>query len=189
HRVEVGETEAAGEFGRLIHERLKNDPATGFNHYAGSVEPVVIILSARVRDFLESLESIMGYQPARGITRQVGFNSGVEAARLVMRGLKLDPLAAFLAYPSLIAGAGWGRAILEYDDETRLIRLHYPNGTAISVGLKARRENPACAYSEGQLAGWVDATLGATEEIAETRCVGMGDPACVFETRGGGPVP
>lgn len=167
---------------------LRHDPVLGVNLWAGSADPVMLLWSPRIYEFLAVLESVLSFQPARGLCREVGYRSGLDGARESTKAFGLQRahgVSVLLAMPRVLAGAGWGVSELTYDDETGRITWAFPKGTAVGIaaGRAAVRTQPSCAFYEGFGAGWVEGSLRVKIEFLESACRGAGGESCVFESR------
>ena len=187
HRVTLSPRDVEEGFNRTVGT-LALDKERGFNLWGGSEDPVMLVWSPRIYEFLQVLESTLSYLPARGFCREVGYRSGVDGAKVIMKSTgatSVAPVRALLTMPSILAGAGWGISELLYDEDAATLDWRFPRGTAVGVvaGRAGRRATPACAFFEGFGAGWVRGSLGLDLEMIEIDCIGKGDGACRFESR------
>lgn len=189
HQFTVSEPESRAQFQVVSHDQLTHNATQGVNYWAGSDYPTMLLWAGRIYDFLRVLEGITGFYPARRQSYIVGYKSGWDGAA-VSAGLpgngsdKNLSLRILEGGAKTLAGAGWGRCSIEYDDQAGTVRWEFPHGTAI--GLAARREEPrtkpACPFFSGFIAGWTNRALGTNLEFDEPECVGRGDSRCVFES-------
>ena len=187
--IELTEAESAREFERVSKELLAHNAAQGVNYWAGSPHPAILIGAGRIFDFLRVLEEVVGFLPARRHSYLVGYRSGrngAEVSRQFFRELPREEVAPELlkAGSRTLAGAGWGRCLIEADLEQGGVRWVFPRGTAI--GLAALRDgirkDVACPYMAGVVAGWSNTSLGTNLEVQEVECVSRGEERCVFES-------
>jgi predicted hydrocarbon binding protein len=187
HRISVTPEQAERDFVTVVREQLRHDRAAGFNTWGTSDTPVMLVWSPRIFEFLEVLESVVSYQPARGICREVGYRSGFEGAEVTAKllGAPSGRVDVLFGMVGVLSGAGWGVSELAYDDESKAIRWRFPRGTAVGEAArrKGRRANPACAFFEGFGGGWVQGSLGLKVEFLEAECLAIGGSACTFESR------
>ena len=120
----------------------------------------MLLWAGRVYDFLRVLEEIVGFLPARRQSYVVGYRSGSDGAAVSRQFFQAaSPGEArsrlFLEGSRILAGAGWGRCAIEYDDTETGVRWEFPEGTAIGLAAKLEgiRENPACPFIAGFVAG------------------------------------
>lgn len=188
-RFTLSHEESQAEFQRVSKDLLEHDASQGVNYWAGSPYPTMLIWAGRVYDFLRVMEEIVGFYPARRQSYLVGYRSGADGAAvnetLGPNGGERDARAQLLSRgAAVLAGAGWGRCSIDYDEDAKTVRWEFSEGTAI--GLAARqegvREKPACAFVAGFVAGWTNRALGTSLEVEEISCVGRGDPGCLFES-------
>ncbi len=187
-KIALSEEESAAEFQRVSKDLLVHNAEQGVNYWAGSPYPTMLIWAGRIFEFLRVLEDVVGYLPARRHSYTVGYRSGWDGAA-VMEGL-LDPASEdkgvqfLLSGAKILAGAGWGRCEIEYDDEAKSVRWVFPRGTAFGLAAKldGTRENPACPFMAGFVAGWTNRSLGLEIEVREVECVGKGEARCAFES-------
>ena len=185
HRAALSGTQVEEGF-RAMVGALVQDKETGFNLWAGSKDPVMLVWSPRIYEFLQVLESTLSYPPARGVCREVGYRSGFDGAKEIEKGDGGGtPWKVLLAMASVLAGAGWGVSEIVYDEGLRSVTWEFPKGSAVGVAARrvGRRSTPACAFFEGFGAGWVKGSVGIDVEMIETECVGQGGHACRFESR------
>ncbi len=188
HRAVSKSTDVEADIRRIRGEFLRFDPESGWCRLGVNPDPLVFIWAPRVFEFLQVLESVVPYPPGRGMCREVGYRSGLDAARVAPRMFGIseaDGLRVLLAMPRTLASAGWGLSELACDDEAERVEWSFPKGTAVGVaGQRAgRRRNPACAYFEGFGAGWIKGSLGFDVELLETESRSVGDGACRFVSR------
>ena len=189
HRFALSDEESNAEFQHVSKDLLEHNAAQGVNYWAGSPFPTMLIWAGRVYDFLRVMEEIVGFYPAWRQSYLVGYRSGADGAAVKetvdqespARSTRVRLLSRGAA---ILAGAGWGRCTIEYDEESNRVRWEFPHGTAI--GLAARQEGlrtkPACPFIAGFVAGWTNRALGTELEFEETKCVGRGDDRCHFES-------
>ncbi len=187
HRVAVTPDDVDRNF-RQVYALVHHDPTDGFLRWEEAPDPLMLIWSPRIFEFLQVLENTISYSPARGICREVGYGSGHEGALRSLQAMGVEserPIDALLTLPPMLAGAGWGTSEVEYDDATGDITWAFPNGTSVGVAAQRAgpRADPACAFFEGFGAGWVKGSLGLAVEFIETECRGRGDPRCRFASR------
>jgi len=189
HRFAVSEKESAAQFQQVSKDWLTHNARQGVNYWAGSDYPTMLIWAGRIYDFLRVLEGIVGYYPARMQSYLVGYTSGWNGAEVNAGQLKdlppNDGKARLLASGNgVLSGAGWGRPMIEYDDETGTVRWEFPEGTAIGLAAlqEGKRVKPACPFVAGFVAGWTNRSLGTKIEFHESECVSKGDDRCVFES-------
>lgn len=173
------------DFRRLVGEAMRHDPILGVNLVGGSPDPVMILWSPRIYEFLAVMESVLSFQPARGLCREVGSRSGMDGAREFAKDYRVSGPSTLLAMPRVLASAGWGVSELTYDDEGGRIAWTFPKGTAVGIaaGRSSVRINPACAFYEGFAAGWVEGSIHLKVEFSEVKCCGAGAESCAFESR------
>jgi len=189
HRFTLSDEESRAEFQLVSKDLLEHNASQGVNYWAGSPYPTMLLWAGRVYDFLRIMEETVGFYPARRQSYLVGYRSGADGATVseaVTKGgskkaVRVDLLSRG---PAILAGAGWGRSAIEYDEEARTVRWEFPGGTAI--GLSARQEGirtkPACPFIAGFVAGWTNRALGTEMEFDESLCVARGDDRCAFES-------
>jgi predicted hydrocarbon binding protein len=115
---------------------------------------------------------------------QQGSSYGKELAESFMTRLGGDYLRRNFDYTlGLLSATGWGVPELVGSKDS------FPNVTVTLQsclecdGVRAAR--PACSFVRGFLAGVSSAIVGHIVHCEESRCIGMGEPHCVFELRGG----
>ena len=189
HRIETSPEESRKEFERVSKQLLEHNGDQGVNYWAGSPYPTMLLWAGRVYDFLRVLEEIVGFLPARRQSYVVGYRSGSDGAAVSRQFFQAaSPGEAqsrlFFEGSRILAGAGWGRCAIEYDDTETGVRWEFPEGTAIGLAAKLEgiRENPACPFIAGFVAGWTNGALGTSLEFSEVECVAQGWPRCVFES-------
>lgn len=190
-RFELSEAESVEQFERVSKTLLEHNPSQGVNYWAGSPYPTMLLWAGRLYDFLRVLEEIVGYPLARRHSYLVGHRSGWDGAE-VSRALLTDASApevraSLLATGSrILAGAGWGRSAVEHDPSKETVVWDFSQGTAIGLAAKMDgvRENPACAFIAGFVAGWTNRSLETETEFQEVECVARGEPRCLFASRG-----
>jgi len=168
----------------LVH----HDRQDGFLRWEDAPDPLMLVWSPRIFEFLQVMENTISFSPARGICREVGYGSGHEGALRSLQAMGVEsesPVDALLMLPRILAGSGWGASAVEYDDATSRVTWTFPNGTSVGVAAERAgpRADPACAFFEGFGAGWVKGSLGLAVEFVETACRGRGEPQCLFESR------
>ncbi len=189
-RMTVSEEESTRQFSSVSIQSLRHDPKTSLNWWGKAPFPTMLIWASRIYEFQLYMEKIMGFPPARGLSRQVGYQSGVDGVEAVRQalekpGAKLGVVDLLFQGPAVIAGAGWGKAEVEYDDTTGQVTWKFPSGTALGVSAKAKgvvRKHPACTFMEGFIAGWTNGSLGTKYEFDEVACVAKGDNHCAFHS-------
>ena len=85
-----------------------------------------------------SVGIFFGYYPARLQSYLVGYNSGRNGADVNSRLLTDLPandgnVRLLSSGNGVLAGAGWGRSEIEYDDVTGSVQWRFPEGTAIGL--------------------------------------------------------
>jgi hypothetical protein len=186
----LSEEESTRQFSSVSIQSLRHDPKTSLNWWGKAPFPTMLIWASRIYEFQLYMERIMGFPPARGLSRQVGYQSGVDGVEAVRQALEKSgakPGAVDLLFqgPAVIAGAGWGKAEVEYDDSTGQVSWNFASGTALGVSAKAKgvvRKHPACTFMEGFIAGWTNSSLGTKYEFDEVACVAKGDNQCAFHS-------
>jgi hypothetical protein len=189
HTFSVSEAESAAAFERVSKALLTHDARQGVNYWAGSPHPTMLLWAGRIFDFLRVLEDIVGYYPARMQSYLVGYTSGWDGATVSAsfpaNGKEDGGAVRLLSTGTeILAGAGWGRGAIDYDDGTGVVRWAFPEGTAIGLAARASgvRDKPACPFVAGFVAGWTNRSLGVQVEFQELECVGKGDARCLFES-------
>jgi len=189
HRFTLSDEESRAEFQLVSKDLLEHNAAQGVNYWAGSPHPTMLIWAGRVYDFLRVMEEIVGFYPARRQSYLVGYRSGSDGATVsetIAKGrTKNAARARHLARgAAILAGAGWGRGTIEYDEGEKKVRWEFPHGTAIGLAarLEGVRTKPACPFIAGFVAGWTNRALGTELEFEETKCVARGDDRCLFES-------
>ncbi len=189
HRFTLSDEESRAGFQLVSKDLLEHDAAQGVNYWAGSPYPTMLLWAGRVYDFLRVMEDVVGFYPARRQSYLVGYRSGTDGAAVNEAQLKKEPKATARARllgsgASVLAGAGWGRCSIEYDEDTNVVRWEFTKGTAIGLAarLEGVRAKPACPFVAGFVAGWTNRALATEFEFDETKCVGRGDDRCVFES-------
>lgn len=188
HRFTLSDEESRAEFQLVSKDLLEHNAGQGVNYWAGSPYPTMLIWAGRVYDFLRVMEEIVGFYPARRQSYLVGYRSGSDGAAVsegIVKGGKKAARARLLSRgAAVLAGAGWGRSTIEYDDGNGKVHWEFSQGTAI--GLAARQEGtrtkPACPFIAGFVAGWTNRALGTELEFDEVQCVSRGDDRCAFES-------
>lgn len=188
HRASLEANDVGREFETIVGELLRYDPERGLNLWGDAPDPVMLVWSPRIYEFLEVIEGVTSYPPARGICREVGYRSGFDGAVESKTALKIEErgdVGVLLAMPTVLAGAGWGVSELTYDDEAGSLQWTFPKGTAVGVAAarRGREGAPACAFFEGFGAGWVKGSVGLEVEFLESECAGLKLPTCTFQSR------
>ena len=85
---------------------------------------------------------------------------------------------------AVLAGAGWGRAAIEYDEAAKKVARNSRRGrpSASPPAWKAHTRNPRVLSLPAFVAGWTNRALGTEMEFDETKCFARGDDRCVFES-------
>lgn len=189
HRFSLSDEESRAEFQVVSKNLLEHDAAQGVNYWAGSPYPTMLIWAGRVYDFLHVMEDIIGFYAARRQSYVVGYRSGLDGAAVTEALVKAPTKDAVRTQTlsrgtAILAGAGWGRGSIEYDETAKKVRWDFPRGTAIGLAarLEGTRTKPACPFIAGFVAGWTNRALGTELEFEETKCVAQGDEGCVFES-------
>ncbi len=188
-RVALTDAESESEFQRVSKDLLEHQPGAGMNYWAGFRHPTMLVWAGRIFDFLRAAEQVMGFVVARRQSYLVGYRSGWDGAE-VNSGLLGDVARAerearlLDAGIRILAGAGWGRCEVEFDDDAGVVRWTFPQGTAVGVAALAdgARQDVACPFVAGYLAGWTNRALNLRTEFKEVECVARGQPRCVFES-------
>jgi len=189
HRFAMSDEESQAQFQLVSKDLLEHNVKQGVNYWAGSPYPTMLLWAGRVYDFLRVMEEIVGFYPAHRQSYLVGYRSGTDGAAvsesIETKGSKKAARTRLLASgTSITAGAGWGRCIIEYDEDSGKAVWEFPEGTAIGLAarLEGARTKPACPFIAGFVAGWTNRSLGVELEFEETKCVGRGDDRCFFES-------
>ena len=189
HRFTLSDEESRAEFQRVSKDLLEHNAAQSVNYWAGSPFPTMLIWAGRIYDFLRVMEEIVGFYPARRQSYLVGYRSGADGAAVnesLAKGKQQREAQVQLLSRggAVLAGAGWGRATIEYDEAGKKVRWEFREGTAIGLAarLEGLRTKPACPFIAGVVAGWTNRALGTELEFEETNCVARGDDRCVFES-------
>ena len=189
HRFTLTDEQSRAEFQQVSKDLLEHNATQGVNYWAGSPFPTMLLWAGRVFDFLRVMEDIVGFYPARRQSYLVGYRSGNDGAAVSESLVKSTADTAERARllgrgNSILAGAGWGRCAIEYDEDAKKVRWEFPEGTAVGLAarLEGARGKPACPFMAGFVAGWTNRSLGTKLEFDETACVGRGDKHCVFES-------
>lgn len=190
YRSEVSDEEAEREVQRVSRDLVAFRADLGVNHWGGYLHPTMLIWAGRVFDFLRALEDIVGFPPARRQSYTVGYRSGrdgAEANRAEFAALPPEEgrVKLLLAGNRILVGAGWGRCAIEYDSDAGTVMWDFPAGTAVAQAarLEGPREEVACPFLSGYIAGWTNVALGTEIEVQEVECVARDDPRCRFESR------
>lgn len=189
HRFTLSDEESAAEFQLVSKDLLVHNATQGVNYWAGSPYPTMLLWAGRVYDFLRVMEEIVGFYPARRQSYLVGYRSGRDGASVsepIAKGKAKSTARTRLLSrgPAILAGAGWGRGSIEYDETAKTVRWDFPEGTAISLAakLEGARTKPACPFIAGFVAGWTNQALGTEFEFEETKCLARGDDRCLFQS-------
>ena len=181
--------ESEDQFQRTSKDLLHHDPARGVNIWSGFEHPTMLLWAGRVFDFLRVQEEVSGYYPARRQSYLVGYKSGWDGAEVNAAFYREMPpaearLRLLKAGIEILAGAGWGRCTIDYDDETGGVRWEFPTGTSVAIAAKlsGSRSRPACPFVAGYVAGWTNRTFGTEVEIEEKECFASGASSCRFES-------
>ena len=190
HRSTVTEAESREGFQQVSKDLLEHRADQGVNYWAGSPYPTILIWAGRIFEFLQALEKVTGFLPARRQSYEVGYRSGWDGAEVSSAQFAALPPAEaaiqlMLSGNRVLSGAGWGRAAIEYDPDAKSVVWEFHKGTAIGLAAKMQgmREQAACPFMAGFIAGWTDRALGLGREVIEVECVACGFPRCRFETR------
>jgi len=178
--------QVAEDFRRVFGEWMRHDPVSGFNVWGTSTDPVMLVWSPRILEFLVVLESRMSYFPARGIVREVGYRSGFDGAQTwTAMSPKEGPVPVLLAMGRILSWAGWGMCDISFDDATKDVVVTFPKGTAVGVAAQRAggRTRPACAFYEGFAAGWVKGSVDLDVEFDESTCRGVSGGECRLASR------
>src|SRR5438093_10447211 len=135
HRAALTPDDVEANF-RQVYALVHSNRSDGFLRWEEAPDPLMLIWSPRIFEFLQVLENTISFSPARGICREVGYGSGHEGALRSLQAMGVDsekPIDALLMMPRVLAGAGWGTSEIEYDDATGDITLTFSNGTAVGV--------------------------------------------------------
>jgi len=188
-RVSVTNEESQRAFQRMTRDLLVHNPEEGTNHWGGASVPGMLLGADRVVEFLRVLEDVMGFLPARRQSYLVGYKSGRRGAELLAQFFhdtppEQLPWRVLSAAPATLAGIGWGRCAIEYDEKSREVRWEFPRGTALALGsrLEGVRKDPSCAFIAGFAAGCTNHVLHTELEFEEVECVGRGEARCLFES-------
>jgi hypothetical protein len=189
HEFAVSEAESKAAFERVSKALLEHNARQGVNYWAGSAHPTMLLWAGRIFDFLRVLEEVVGHYPARMQSYLVGYKSGWDGATVSASfpedGAEDGETVRLLSMGTgILAGAGWGRGAIQYDDGSGVVRWAFPEGTAIGLAARAdgMRDKPACPFVAGFVAGWTNRSLGGRLEFQELECVAKGDARCVFES-------
>lgn len=139
-----------------------------------------------MQDLMAALESAAALPGARGLSRDVGYATGLESADRLRAGplRARTAVEAFLALPYLLAGAGAGPSEFAFDEPAGELTWTFPYGTPL--GLASIQDGtaggPVCAFVEGLVQGWSEGTLGSDLRVAEVKCVATGGDGCRFRS-------
>lgn len=140
-----------------------------------------------LQDLMVALESAAVLSRARGLSREIGYAAGLEAAEGLLSASEdgVERLELFLTLPYLVCTFGAGVSELVFQDERYEMEWTFPHGTTLgAAALRERgRKGPGCSFLEGVGTGWVEGTLGLEMHLAETDCVAAGDARCRFRPR------
>ncbi len=189
HHFSLTEAQSQEQFQRTSKDLLQHDPARGINVWSGFDHPTMLVWAGRIFDFLRVQEEVSGFYPARRNSYLVGYKSGWDGAEVNSAFYQDAPaeearLRLLEAGAGILAGAGWGRCTIDYDDEAGSVRWDFPTGTAVGLAAKLAgpRSRPACSFVAGYVAGWTNRTLGMEIEIEERECVASESSRCAFES-------
>jgi predicted hydrocarbon binding protein len=164
---------------------LVHNAETGLINYGEG--PIILIYADVIQTLSRILSQFTDAYLSKAILFRAGFEHGCNVFKkfkksLEREGKEVSPVEAMSFSISSLSVSGWGKTIVEYEDEIGTVRFIYPHGTAIANSPGGMNSgDTVCSFVAGDHSGWSSSVLGTEVHLIETKCYAKGDGACVFE--------